>query len=201
MGAVRTLTGVIGERLLRTGGQTMAIAVHPEKPAAAPAAVDVSKHHTTSDEVWHQLEKTSFAVVSYVTPAGEPRSSGVVYKAVARRLYIAVAPDSWKARYVSTGNHVSVTIPVPRGGILALAMPIPPATISFHATAMVHTPESVETESLVKQLGSLLPPERRHAAVIIELVPEGNFLTYGIGVSLMDMQKPEIARAVFPVAG
>jgi Pyridoxamine 5'-phosphate oxidase len=179
----------------------MAIAVHPQKPATPAAAVGVARHRVTSDQVWHQLDKASFAVVSYVTPAGEPRSSGVVYKTVARRLYIAVAPDSWKARHISAGKQVSVTIPVARGGILALAMPIPPATISFHATAMVHSPESVEAESLVKQLGSLLPPERRHAAVLVELIPEGDFLAYGIGVSLMDMQKPKLARTVVPVVG
>lgn len=179
----------------------MAIAVHPDKPAAPAAAIGSARHRVTSDQVWHEVDKASFAVVSYVTPAGEPRSSGVVYKTVARRLYIAVAPDSWKARHVSAGKHVSVTVMVHRGGILALTAPIPPATISFQATATVHSPESVETESFVKQLGSLLPPERRHAAVIIELLPEGNFLTYGIGVSLMDLQKPELARASVPVAG
>jgi hypothetical protein len=71
-------------------------------------------------------------------PRESPRSSGVVYKTVAKGLYIAVAPDSWKARHLASGAHVSVTVPVHRGGILALALPIPPATISFQATANVH---------------------------------------------------------------
>ena len=34
----------------------------------------------TTKQVWHQVAKGSFAVLSYVTPAGEPRSSGVLYK-------------------------------------------------------------------------------------------------------------------------
>ena len=33
----------------------------------------------TSEQVWRALTRASFAVVSYVTPTGEPRSSGVVY--------------------------------------------------------------------------------------------------------------------------
>ena len=44
----------------------------------------------SADQVWREIAKTSFAIVSYVTPAGEPRSSGVVYKAMDRRLFIAV---------------------------------------------------------------------------------------------------------------
>jgi len=39
-----------------------------------------------------------------------------------------------------------------------------------------------------------------HATPIIELVPEGQFLTYGIGVSLMVMRNPAQARARVPVS-
>ena len=72
----------------------------------------------TSEQVWHELAKASFAVVSYVTPAGEPGSSGVVYKTVGRRLYLAVAPDSWKARHIKASGRVAVTVPVGRGARL-----------------------------------------------------------------------------------
>ena len=37
--------------------------------------------HQAGDRVWQAVAGTSFAVLSRVTPAGEPRSSGVVYKA------------------------------------------------------------------------------------------------------------------------
>lgn len=177
----------------------MTIATRPEKPAAT-TAVEIARSRVTSEQVWQQLDSASFAVIGYVTPAGESRSSGVVYKTLGKRLYVAVAPDSWKARHIAASKRVSVTVPVRRGGILSLVLPIPPATISFHATAIVHPAGSLKISSLSKQLESLLPPERRDAAVVIELIPEGEFLTYGVGVSLMDMQKPELARAVVPVA-
>lgn len=48
----------------------------------------------TSEQVWRAVTRASFAVLSHVTPAGEPRSSGVVYKASRRRLAVAVAPDA-----------------------------------------------------------------------------------------------------------
>jgi len=37
------------------------------------------------------------------------------------------------------------------------------------------------------------------SSVLIEFVPKGRFVTYGIGVPLMDMRNPEVARAVVPV--
>ena len=115
----------------------------------------------TTKQVWHQVAKGSFAVLSYVTPAGEPRSSGVLYKTIGRRLYIAVAPDSWKARHVAASGRVAVTVPVRRGGLLSVVAPIPPATISFHATAIVHPADSPQVRSVLKELASLLPAERR----------------------------------------
>ena len=42
--------------------------------------------------MWLILERGSFAVLSYGTPSGDPRSSGVVYKALNRKIYVAVAP-------------------------------------------------------------------------------------------------------------
>lgn len=155
----------------------------------------------TAEQVWHELDKASFAVIAYVTPGGAPRSSGVVYKTVGKRLYVVAAPDSWKARHIARSKRVSVTVPVHRGGVFALVAPIPPATISFHATAVVHPPGSVDIASISHELESLLPADRRNEAVVMELVPEGRFLTYGIGVGLMEMQKPESARAVVPIAG
>jgi hypothetical protein len=153
----------------------------------------------TTEQVWHRVAKGSFAVLSYVTPAGEPRSSGVLYKSIGRRLYIAVAPDSWKARHVAASGRVAVTVPVRRGGLLSLVTPIPPATISFHGTAIVHAADSREVRSVLKELASLLPAERRASTAVIEVIPEGRFVTYGIGVSLAQMRDPAVARARVPV--
>jgi hypothetical protein len=154
----------------------------------------------TSDRVWRALAKASFAVVSHVTPTGKPRSSGVVYTCIGRRLYVVTAADSWKARHIAVNGQVAVTVPVRRGGIMSLLLPIPPATISFHASAIVHPAAFLEALPLPRQYASLLPTERRTAGRIIEIRPEGRFLTYGLGVSLMRMRSPALARAHVPVA-
>jgi hypothetical protein len=175
-----------------TAGEDVPRAVpgHDGQPMADPL---------TTEQVWHQVAKASFAVLGHVTPAGEPRSSGVVYKTVGRRLYVAVAPDSWKARHVAAGRRVAMTVPVRRGGILSLVAPIPPATISFHGTAIVHQAGSPRVRSLLRELGSLVPAERQASGSIIEVVPEGEFLTYGVGVPLRRMRDPAAARARIPV--
>lgn len=154
----------------------------------------------TIDQIWREIERGSFAVLGHVTPEGEPRSSGVVYRAVGRRLYIAVAPESWKARHIEASGRVSVVVPVRRGGILALVAPIPPATISFHATAVVHPSGPIGDGEVGRALAGMIPAERRARARVIELAPEGAFLTFAIGGSLRDMMEPAKAMARVPVA-
>jgi pyridoxamine 5'-phosphate oxidase-like protein len=153
-----------------------------------------TKHVVTTEQVWRQLAKASFAVVSHVTPMGAPRSSGVVYTVANRRLYVVVAPDGWKARHLAVDGRISVTVPVRRGGLLSMLAPIPPATISFHGHATVKT-----GGELPGRLASLVPPERRETCAVVEIVPEGDFVLYGIGVSLLDMRTPASARARVPV--
>jgi hypothetical protein len=152
------------------------------------------------DEVWRRLSKASFAVLAYVTPTGEPRSSGVVYTTVGRRLCVAVAPDGWKARHIADGQEVSLTVPVRKGGILTLLFPIPPATVSFRARAIVHPAGSLDATSLSKAFGRLLPEGRRASSCVLELVPEGRFLTYGVGVAPKEMANPAVSGGHVPVA-
>lgn len=154
----------------------------------------------TAAEVWRQLEKRSFAVLAYVTPDGEPRSSGVGYGVEDRRLFVAVAPESWKARHIRDGQRVSLTVAVPAGGPLGLVFPIPPATISFGARATVRRAGATDTAALPRALARLLPEARRSSSCILELVPEGRFLTYGIGVPLRDLADPVRAGGRVPVS-
>jgi hypothetical protein len=174
------------------------------RPAEAPGGktgnASTARVPLTCEAVWQALASASFAVVCHVNAAGEPRSSGVVYGVVDRHLYVAVAADGWKARQIATGQEVAVTVPVRRGGILSLLLPIPPATITFVATATVHPAGSLDVTTVSKELAKLVPEERKASSCIIEIVPKGRFLTYGVGVSLMDMRDPARARARVPVS-
>jgi hypothetical protein len=57
----------------------------------------------------------------------------------------------------------------------------------------------LDRDSLPPKFARLLPPTLAESCVI-ELTPEGQFLTYGIGVSLMAMRDPEVALVRVPVA-
>jgi Pyridoxamine 5'-phosphate oxidase len=154
--------------------------------------------NVTTDAVWRHVGKKTFAVISWVTPAGEPRSAGIVYRATGRRVYVGVDTDSWKARHIAASGRVSVTVLVRRGGLLSLFAQIPPATITFHGTAVVHSEDALPT--LPKVVEKLLPPGKEPRDFrIIEIRPDGDFVTYGIGVALPTMLKPEKASGRAPV--
>lgn len=93
-----------------------------------------------------------------------------------------------------------MTVPVHRGGILALLMPIPPATVSFHGSAIVHRSVSAQQRSLLDKLVATLPAEQRASRCLVEILPEGEFLTYGLRVPLRKTADPAAALARVPVA-
>ncbi|MFB9317294.1 pyridoxamine 5'-phosphate oxidase family protein [Cryptosporangium minutisporangium] len=153
----------------------------------------------TTESVWHAVNRASFAVLSHVTPSGRPRSSGVVYTVEDGRLYTVVGADSWKAKHIPLHGRVAVTVPIRRGGLLALLFPIPPATVSFQADAIVHPAGPLGALPVPERLSSLLPPDAQRVSRVIELQPVGDFVTYGIGVSLRQMRTPALARGRAPV--
>ena len=54
--------------------------------------------------------------------------------------------------------------------------------------------------SLSRVFARLLPESRRASALILELVREGQFLTYGIGVSLSELADPTASLGHVPVS-
>ncbi|MEU4421566.1 hypothetical protein AB0F81_13140 [Actinoplanes sp. NPDC024001] len=151
-----------------------------------------ARHTLTAKDVWTAVTHASFAVISHVTPAGAPRSSGVVYAAAGDRLYMVVADNSWKARHIRDEGLVAMTVPIRRGGLLSLIAPIPPATVSFPAVATVHPAAMLDR---VPRLARLVPPERRAGCAVLEIRPMGHYVTYGLGVPLMRMRDAQRARA------
>jgi hypothetical protein len=150
----------------------------------------------TASQVWDAVTHQSFAVLSHITPAGTPRSSGVIYAVAGGRMFVAVARDSWKARHIGLDGSVAVTVPVRRGGILALLLPIPPATVSFAAVAAIRPAETLDE---LPALAKLVPPDRRPACTIVEIRPIDYFVTYGLGVPLLRMRDTDLSRCRVPV--
>lgn len=156
----------------------------------------------TTDQVWQVLEKELFAVLGMVTAQGEARTVGVVYVVRDRRLFISTGAATWKARHAAANPHVSITVPIAKRIPFLPWVKIPAATITFPGTARVF-PVSEAPPGIVDALfrGSQEDPEAMRDLVVIEVTPEKEFITYGIGVPLQQMRHPERARGRVAVGG
>ena len=72
---------------------------------------------------------------------------------------------------------------------------IPAATITFQGEATVHNVEEIPQEIQKTLLRGLeLDQKEVSRLCIIKVNPRGNFLTYGVGMSLLTMRYPESGR-------
>jgi len=77
---------------------------------------------------------------------------------------------------------------------------IPAATITFSGKGTVLEPDNVGDEILSSLFRGLEQDADMLASMsLIEIEPAGDFITYGVGISLMDMRHPEKARGRAPV--
>ena len=154
----------------------------------------------TTDQVWEIVAKKLFAVLGMVTARGEARTVGIVYIEHDRKLYVGTRQSSWKARHVRQNPHVSLTIPIAKRIPLLPWFKIPAATITCAGTAMVLDPAEVDPEVCERLFRSMAEdPAQLAQLCILELIPQGDFLTYGVGVSLLQMREPAQAQARVPV--
>lgn len=156
----------------------------------------------TSGQVWQAIKKQLFAVIGFVTARQEARTVGIVYVVRDRKLYIATGKDTWKARHIGGNPHVSVTIPVVRRIPLMPWMKIPAATITFAGMARIIPAQEAPPELLAAIFrGAPANTELVADSCLIEVTPVGEFVTYGIGVPLMQMRHPEQARGRAAIDG
>lgn len=132
----------------------------------------------STDLVWKESERRSFAVLSYVNPDGKARSSGIVYVPIDRILHVRVAKKSWKARHIRLNAHVALNVTISKRVPFIPWITIPDATIAFSGTARVVAMSDVEPKSLDTLMGRMI---KRHGNIeencIIEIRPTGHFAT------------------------
>ena len=154
----------------------------------------------STEIVWQAIEKELFTVLGMVTAEGESRTVGVVYLVQDRKIYIGNGLNTWKARHSAANPAGSMTIPIAVRVPIAPWVKVPQATITFSGTARV-IPGPQATRDLLQLVF-------RHKAddeafmkdtCLIEVTPRGDFVTYGIGIPLIKMREPELARGRAPV--
>ena len=149
----------------------------------------------TTDQVWAEIEKNLFGVLGMVTAKNEARTAGIVYIVQDRKLYISTLKDAWKTRHVAQNGHVSLTVTIAKHIALMPWIKIPAATITFSGTAKVLSPNDLDADVLKPLYRGLVNDADLLAkSAVIEVEPVGDFVTYGIGVSLMQMRDTDLAR-------
>ena len=72
---------------------------------------------------------------------------------------------------------------------------IPAATITFSGVAKVFENSEVKADVLKKLYRDVVKDEKGLAeSCVIEVTPQEDFITYGVGIPLMQMRFPEKAR-------
>ena len=154
----------------------------------------------TSEQVWAAIEKEMFAVIGMVTAKNEARTVGVVYIVQDRKLYISSQKNAWKTRHIRGNTAVSITIPIAKRIPFLPWIKIPAATITFSGQARV-VPAADAPKSLLRAIlrDAADDPAKVADTCLIEVTPEKEFITYGVGVSLMQMRDTAKARGRAPV--
>ena len=156
----------------------------------------------TTTQIWDAVEKESFAVIGMVTAKNEARTVGIVYVVRDRKLYFGSFKKMWKVRHISANPHVSLTIAIDRGIPLIPWIKIPAATITFSGIARVLETGKIPPDLLQAVFSNKDVDEQFIAdSCVIEVTPEKDFITYGVGVTRLQMRDPEKSRARAPVNG
>jgi nitroimidazol reductase NimA-like FMN-containing flavoprotein (pyridoxamine 5'-phosphate oxidase superfamily) len=149
----------------------------------------------TAEQVWKELGKELFAVLGMVTLKGEARTVGVVYIVRDHKIYISTGKDSWKVRHIQRNPHVSITVPIAKRIPIMPWIKIPAATITFSGQATVWDATEAKGDILQALFRGVESEAGKLATIsIVEIVPTGDFTTYGVGIPLMQMRVPEKAR-------
>jgi uncharacterized pyridoxamine 5'-phosphate oxidase family protein len=155
----------------------------------------------TTDLVWKTMEKELFGILGMVTAKNEARTVGIVYVVRGRKLYVGTGRDTWKTRHIQQNPNVSLTIPIHKSIPFLPWIKIPSATITFSGKAQVKDLDDVPADILdVVYRGMEIDDSFKAESVVIEIEPIKDFVTYGVGVSLMDMRDPKKARGRVAVA-
>lgn len=153
----------------------------------------------TTQQVWAELERHVFAVVGMVTARGEARTVGIMPVVRDRAVWFASSDGEWKITHLRAHPQVSVTYAIQRNVPLMPFIKIPAATVTFQGTATVMPAREIPRDVWQALThGVEVPGEDLRVGVRIDAA--GDFLTYGIGTTLMGMRDTANARGRAPVA-
>ncbi len=154
----------------------------------------------TTEIVWKVINNELFAILGMVTKDQESRTVGIVYIVNDRKFYIGTGLETWKARHIKENPNVSLAIPIAKRIPVMPWIKIPQATITFAGKARIIPGQDASiglTRSVFRHLAD--DQDFMKDNCIIEVTPVGDFITYGVGIPLMQMREPERSQGRAPV--
>lgn len=146
------------------------------------------------EEVKKILKSNMWLVISTVDEKNRPHSSVVVYQSDGDILICQTGIDTVKARSIKKNSNISVTIPF-RKNFLHKLVPAPPAELHFTATAEILPYDNEEAKKIFARfLKHSESVEKPQETIWIKVKPSKLISTYGVGIKLLDMRKPNKAR-------
>lgn len=155
----------------------------------------------TEQQVWVSIETNQFAALGMVTSKDESRTVSIVYVMDDHKLYIGMEKSAWKTKHVAANPHVLLTIAIAKRIPFIPWIKIPVATISFLGVANILEHNDVKPDVFENFYRDVVRDEEAmSASCVIEMVPQKNFVMYGVGIPPMQMRFPEKARGRVAVA-
>ncbi|MFX1388292.1 MAG: pyridoxamine 5'-phosphate oxidase family protein [Promethearchaeota archaeon] len=146
------------------------------------------------NEVRNILRKKNWLVLGTVDDKNVPHSSVVVYQSDGNVIYCMTGKNTLKARNIRANNKVSITLPF-RKSFLHKILPAPPAELHFTAEAEIKPFDDEEARKIFsKYLKYQVNAENLEDSIWIKVTPSKRIVTYGVGIKLLQMRKPEKAR-------
>ena len=146
------------------------------------------------EEVKKILKSNMWLVISTVDEKNQPHSSVVVYQSDGDIIIFQTGIDTLKAKSIQKNNKVSVTIPY-RKNFLHKLVPAPPAELHFTAKAELVPYDNEEARKIfAKFLKHSESVENPQESIWVKIKPSKLISTYGVGIKLLDMRKPNKAK-------
>ncbi len=105
----------------------------------------------------------------------------------------------WKVRHISANPAISMTVAIPKRVPFLPFIKVPAATITFKGVADILNVEDIDPD-VFKRLprGNETDPAVLAKLAVIRVVPQGEFVTYGIGMPITQMANHEKAHGRAP---
>ncbi|UJG45019.1 MAG: pyridoxamine 5'-phosphate oxidase family protein [Candidatus Heimdallarchaeum endolithica] len=145
------------------------------------------------------MEKNNWLVISTISKNNLPQSSVVMYNSDGKEIYFVTGKNTLKTKNIQFNDNVSITIPFYRN-LFHKLIPAPPAEIHFKAKAQIVSKQDEKAREVLKEIIEFEEKTgTTEESIWIKVTTGRKIATYGVGVKLLDMRKPEKARNIVEI--